>query len=80
MIVVGTAGLINVLIALYLLVGHLRNWTRPQEQKQYGRIILFPIWLSVCNLLAMINYHHSDQIEPVGQYVLLSNQHELMRT
>lgn len=80
MIVVGVAGLVNIMIALYLLVGHLRNWTRPQEQKQYARIILFPIWLSICNLLAMIDYHHSDQIEPVGQYVFLCHQHEVMKS
>lgn len=69
MIVVAAAAVINIAIALYLFVGHLRNWTRPHEQVQYSRIILFPICLSICTFLATVDYHHTDQIEPIGQYV-----------
>lgn len=35
MILGGVAGIINITIALVLIVQHLRNWTKPREQKQY---------------------------------------------
>lgn len=37
MILGGVAGIINVLVALFLTSQHLHNWTRPREQKQYVR-------------------------------------------
>ena len=69
MIVVAAAAVINISVALYLFMGHLRNWTKPHEQRQYARIILFPIWLSIFTFLAIINYHHTDQIESILQCV-----------
>lgn len=35
MIVGGIAAVFNVAVAIYLMQGHARNWTKPKEQKQY---------------------------------------------
>lgn len=30
-----TFGIVNIVIAIYLIAGHVLNWSRPLEQKQY---------------------------------------------
>lgn len=64
----GAACIIILLITLYLITGHVRNWTNPAEQKQYVRIILFTPAFALCAALSILFYHADGYIAPWGQW------------
>ncbi len=54
-------------ICFYLATGHLRHWTRPREQKQIVRIILFVPLYSAVAFFSVWFYQLGDFLVPYGQ-------------
>lgn len=67
-ILTAVACIISVLLPLYVLWGHLFHWTKPKEQKQIVRIIVFVPFVSVCQLFSVWFYNAAGYITPVGEY------------
>ncbi|KAK3674379.1 hypothetical protein LTR78_005848 [Recurvomyces mirabilis] len=67
-ILTATACIISILLALYLLWGHLFHWTKPHQQKQIVRIIVFIPVVQLCQLFSVWFYNASAYCQAWAEY------------
>lgn len=58
----------STLICFLLILGHMRYWTKPKEQKLIVRILAFSPIFSLCALFSVWFYGAASFITPIGQY------------